>query len=186
MPVILGLDIGSTSITGAVFSGNQKKFRMIDFFNEEIPPPHTGEYSEDEDYVAPLGVSELIAKIIEERKLQDVDVVTAVDAKDCIMREISVPFTKEEQIRKTVFFEAENYFTGFDLENTVLNHIKIGEDEDNLAEQMEWLTIEDLNADVVADEVPDAADDTMTTDAQTEDYVVPSEADMGFSSEAHE
>ena len=131
MPVILGLDIGSTSITGAVFSGNQKKFRMIDFFNEEIPPVHTGEYSEDDDYVAPLGVSELIAKIIEERKLQDIEVVTAVDAKDCIMREISVPFTREEQIRKTVFFEAENYFTGFDLENTVLNHIKIGEDEDS-------------------------------------------------------
>ena len=131
MPVILGLDIGSTSITGAVFSGNQKKFRLIDFFNEEIPPAHTGEYSEDDDYVAPLSVSELLAKIIDERKLKDVDVVTAVDAKDCIMREISVPFTREEQIRKTVFFEAENYFTGFDLENTVLNHIKIGEEGDS-------------------------------------------------------
>ncbi|MFP6737782.1 MAG: pilus assembly protein PilM [Planctomycetota bacterium] len=131
MPVILGLDIGSTSITGAVFSGNQKKFRLIDFFNEEIPPVHTGEYSEDDDYVPPLGVSELLARIIEEHKLKDVDVVTAVDAKDCIMREISVPFTGEEQIRKTVFFEAENHFTGFDLENTILNHIKIGEDGDS-------------------------------------------------------
>lgn len=47
------------------------------------------------------------------------------------MREISVPFTKDEQIRKTVFFEAENYFTGFDLENTVLDHIKTGEDENS-------------------------------------------------------
>ena len=55
--------------------------------------------------------------------------MTEVDAKDCIMREISVPFTKDEQIRKTVFFEAENYFTGFDLENTVLDHIKTGESE---------------------------------------------------------
>lgn len=131
MPVILGLDIGSTSITGAVFSGNQKKFRLIDFFNEEIPPVHTGDYSEEDDYVPPMSIGELLERIVEERKLKDLDVVTAVDAKDCIMREISVPFTREEQIRKTVFFEAENYFTGFDLENTILNHIKTGEDGDS-------------------------------------------------------
>ncbi len=129
MAVILGLDIGSSTITGAVFSGNQKKFRLIDFFNEEIPPVHTGEYSEDDEYIAPMAADELLAKIMSERNLRDIDVVTEVDAKDCIMREISVPFTKDEQIRKTVFFEAENYFTGFDLENTVLDHIKTGESE---------------------------------------------------------
>ena len=129
MAVILGLDIGSSTITGAVFSGNQKKFRLIDFFNEEIPPVHTGEYSEDDEYIAPMAADELLVKIMSERNLKDIDVVTEVDAKDCIMREISVPFTKDEQIRKTVFFEAENYFTGFDLENTVLDHIKTGESE---------------------------------------------------------
>ena len=129
MAVILGLDIGSSTITGAVFSGNQKKFRLIDFFIEEIPPVHTGEYSEDDEYIPPMAADELLAKIMSERNLKDADVVTEVDAKDCIMREISVPFTKDEQIRKTVFFEAENYFTGFDLENTVLDHIKTGESE---------------------------------------------------------
>ena len=129
MAVILGLDIGSSTITGAVFSGSQKKFRLIDFFNEEIPPVHTGEYSEDDEYIAPMAADELLVKIMSERNLKDIDVVTEVDAKDCIMREISVPFTKDEQIRKTVFFEAENYFTGFDLENTVLDHIKTGESE---------------------------------------------------------
>ena len=129
MAVILGLDIGSSTITGAVFSGNKKKFRLIDFFNEEIPPVHTGEYSEDDEYIAPMAADELLARIMSERNLRDIDVVTEVDAKDCIMREISVPFTKDEQISKTVFFEAENYFTGFDLENTVLDHIKTGESE---------------------------------------------------------
>ena len=129
MAIILGLDIGSSTITGAVFSGNQKKFRLIDFFIEEIPPVHTGEYSEDDEYIPPMAADELLAKIMSERNLKDADVVTEVEAKDCIMREISVPFTKDEQIRKTVFFEAENYFTGFDLENTVLDHIKTGESE---------------------------------------------------------
>ena len=129
MSLILGLDIGSTTITGAVFSGNQKKFRMVDFFLEEIPPVHAGDYSDGDEYVPTMSAAEVLAGVLKERNLKDIDVVTSVDAKDCIMREISVPFTRDEQIRKTVFFEAENYFTGFDLENTVLDHIKTGEDD---------------------------------------------------------
>ena len=129
MSLILGLDIGSTTITGAVFSGNQKKFRMVDFFIAEIPPVHAGSDSDGDEYVPTMSAAEVLAGVLKERNLKDIDVVTSVDAKDCIMREISVPFTRDEQIRKTVFFEAENYFTGFDLENTVLDHIKTGEDD---------------------------------------------------------
>jgi Tfp pilus assembly PilM family ATPase len=129
MSLILGLDIGSTTITGAVFSGNQKKFRMVDFFIAEIPPVHAGSDSDGDEYVPTMSAAEVLAGVLKERNLRDIDVVTSVDAKDCIMREISVPFTRDEQIRKTVFFEAENYFTGFDLENTVLDHIKTGEDD---------------------------------------------------------
>ena len=129
MSLILGLDIGSTTITGAVFSGNQKKFRMVDFFIAEIPPVHAGSDSDGDEYVPTMSAAEVLAGVLKERNLKDIDVVTSVDAKDCIMREISVPFTRDEQIRKTVLFEAENYFTGFDLENTVLDHIKTGEDD---------------------------------------------------------
>ena len=165
MAVILGLDIGSSTITGAVFSGNQKKFRLIDFFIEEIPPVHTGEYSEDDEYIAPMAADELLAKIMSERNLKDADVVTEVDAKDCIMREISVPFTKDEQIRKTVFFEAENYFTGFDLENTVLDHIKTGESEGSSS-----LIVSALNHDTIEAHLKllkSAALDPVTVDLDT-------------------
>ena len=165
MAVILGLDIGSSTITGAVFSGNQKKFRLIDFFIEEIPPVHTGEYSEDDEYIAPMAADELLAKIMSERNLKDADVVTEVDAKDCIMREISVPFTKDEQIRKTVFFEAENYFTGFDLENTVLDHIKTGESEGSSS-----LIVSALNHDTIEAHLQllkSAALDPVTVDLDT-------------------
>ena len=165
MPVILGLDIGSASITGAVFSGNQKKFRLIDFFSEEIPPIHSGEYSEDNDYIPPMSVGELLARIVEERKLKGLDTVTAVDAKDCIMREISVPFTRDEQIRKTVFFEAENYFTGFDLENTILNHIKIGEDGDTSSLIVSALNNEDIESHL--DLLKGASVDPMVVDLDT-------------------
>ena len=58
-------------------------------------PEAESEYSEDNDYIPPMSVGELLARIVEERKLKGLDTVTAVDAKDCIMREISVPFTRD-------------------------------------------------------------------------------------------
>jgi len=130
MALVVGLDIGTKTLTGAVFSGNVKNFRLVDYFTEEIEELRSGDYSEDGEYVAPLSREELLAKVIADRKLADADIVTGVDAKDCVIREINVPFTKDEQIRKTVFFEAENHFTGFDLEDAQLEYVKIQEIED--------------------------------------------------------
>ena len=127
MSVVLGLDIGTKTVTGAVFSGSAKKYRLVDFFTEEIQTLSSGDYKEDGEYVAPLSVEELVDRILTEKNLKGIDTATAVDTKDCVIREISVPFLKDEQIRKTVFFEAESHFTGFDLESTVLEYIKIGE-----------------------------------------------------------
>jgi Tfp pilus assembly PilM family ATPase len=127
MALVVGLDIGTKTLTGAVFSGNEKKFRLVDYFTEEMEDIRSGDYSEDGEYVAPLSREEMLAKIIAERNLKDADIVVSIDAKDCVIREINVPFIKDEQIRKTVFFEAENYFTGFDLEDAQLEYIKIDE-----------------------------------------------------------
>ena len=127
MSLVVGLDIGSKTVSGAVFNGSAKKFRLVDFFTEEIPSLTSGDYDEDGDYMAPLSIWEHIDRILTDRQLKGAEIITAVDTKDCVVREISVPFLRDEQIRKTVFFEAESHFTGFDLESTVLEYIKVGE-----------------------------------------------------------
>ena len=64
MALVVGLDIGTKTLTGAVFSGNVKKFRLVDYFTEEIEELRSGDYSEDGEYVAPLSREELLAKVL--------------------------------------------------------------------------------------------------------------------------
>jgi Tfp pilus assembly PilM family ATPase len=134
MALVVGLDIGTRFLKGAVFAGNASKFQLVDFFEEEVPvlgeaPAKSREeaISAGEEYVPPPGIEELIQKALETRDLRGADVVAAVDAKDCTIREAVVPFTREEQIKKTVPFEAENYFHAFDKDDVVLEYVKTGE-----------------------------------------------------------
>jgi hypothetical protein len=127
MSLVVGFDIGTRTLTAAVFSGGPKKFRLVDFIVEEVQSLQSGSQDADGDFQAPLSTEELIEKIVRERNLTGADFVASVDTKDCVVREIVVPFTRDDQIRKTVQFEAEGYFTGLDLEDAVLEFIKVGE-----------------------------------------------------------
>jgi Tfp pilus assembly PilM family ATPase len=129
MALIVGLDLGTKTITGAVFSGTPGKFRLKDFFVKDIPTiadaaaagSGTGELS------TPLSIPELLLGLFQDRGLQNAEVVAGVDAKDCIIREIVVPFTKDEHIRKTISAEAEEHFQTFDIADVQLEYFKVGE-----------------------------------------------------------
>lgn len=133
MALVVGLDIGTRTLKGAVFTGSPGKFQLVDFFVEAIP--HLDDPVEDgtQDAAGELESSEtldaLIARVLAERNLRSADVIIGADTKDCVIREITVPFTREDQIRKTVPFEAENYFHAFDVEDVVLEYVKVGEAE---------------------------------------------------------
>jgi len=133
MATYVGLDIGTNTITGAVLSGTPKRFRLKDFFVQEIPrqevPDVDAEILEGGD-AGPPSVSQLIEKILTERGLKAIEVVAGVDAKDCIIREIVVPFTKDEHIRKTIHSEAEDHFQTFDIEDVQLEFYKLEELEE--------------------------------------------------------
>ena len=133
MALIVGLDIGSRVLKGAVLSGSPGKYRLVDFFVEALPHVEDATLlAETEDGEAHLGadghdVEDRIKRILTERNLRTADVVVAADTKDCVIREITVPFVRDEQLRKTIPFEAENYFHAFDVEDVVLEYVKVGE-----------------------------------------------------------
>ena len=134
MALVLGLDIGAHSVTGAVFAGNPKKFRLVDFFTEEIPTLEVGfdplkpkSDTLPQELSTPLSLEELIQKILTERGLKGADVVAAVDAKDCIIRDIPVQFTREEQIEKVIPFTAEEFLPTINVEEVILEWLKVGE-----------------------------------------------------------
>ena len=126
MAKIVGLDIGTRTIAGAVFDGNARRFRLSDFFVAEVPGIN-GAAAAGEEMVPPASVEEVIQKLLAERNLEGADVVAAIDAKDCIIREIPVPFTKDEHIKKTILSEAENHFQTFDIEDVILEFFKVEE-----------------------------------------------------------
>jgi len=127
MALVVGLDIGTRSLTGAVFAGTSKGFRLVDFFREDIPSVDGEAANQGEEYEPPPSLAEVIGKALAERNLKTADIVAAVDAKDCIIREIPVSFTRDDQIAKVIPFEAETYLPTLDIEDIVLEHLKVGE-----------------------------------------------------------
>ena len=139
MALVVGLDIDARSFKCAVLSGNSRKYRLVDFFVEPLPSMHDtsvdlrrGEDGEDEadEFDAPLGHDEIILRALESRGLDKAEIVASIESKDCGIREITVPFTKDEQIDRTVVFEAEHHFHAFDLDEVVLEWAKAEEMED--------------------------------------------------------
>jgi len=127
MQKIVGLDIGTRTITGAVFSGSAKKYRLVDFFMDEVQTMADAAQGLSGEFIPLLSLDEIVQKLAAEKGLKDAIVVANVDTKDCIIREFSVPFTKDEQIRKMIAFEAEEHFHTLDVENVVLEYLKVGE-----------------------------------------------------------
>src|SRR5689334_5082655 len=54
-------------------------------------------------------------------------VVAALDSGDAILREVSLPFKGDDQIRKTVRFEMESLIHNYTIEQLVVTHYKTGE-----------------------------------------------------------
>lgn len=134
MAFVVGLDLGTRTIKGAVFLGTSRSYRLVDFFVEDIPLLQDTEVAlgggnGGEEIEAILSPEEILHRVLEARKLTRADIYAALDAKDCGIRDIPFPYTREDQIQKTVGFEAENYFHAFDLNDVTLEWVKVGESE---------------------------------------------------------
>mgnify|MGYP005833916589 CR=1 FL=1 len=138
MPFVVGLDIGTRYFKGAVVAGTRKSFRLVDFFLEEIPsidgqssaPAGAAAQSPERasnEYAPPPSLEEVIAKALRDRHLEGADVVAAVDARDCVLRQFPIQFTRDDQIRKVIGFAAEEHFPAFSMDDVVLEYLKVGE-----------------------------------------------------------
>lgn len=123
MPFVVGLDLGTRYLKGVVLAGTRKSFRLVDFFMEETPSLESGS-SQD---LTPPSLEECLAKIFRERRLEGADVVAAIEAKDCVLRQFPIQFTRDDQIRKVIGFAAEEHFPAFGIDEVVLEYLKIGE-----------------------------------------------------------
>ena len=132
----IGVDIGSRTVKAVELSGSAKSFKISRVAIREIP----------EDEAVPLGavdeegvdappsreerISEIVGEIFKTLALPKEDACASFPAGKSMIREITVPFFDEDQIRKVVKFEAENHLHSHAIDDVVVNWIKTGETKD--------------------------------------------------------
>jgi type IV pilus assembly protein PilM len=120
MAKAVGLDIGARHVKACELEGSAKKFRMTQFAVREFTVKEDGTPDED-------SLVDAIRRIFKEDRLPRDSVAVALDAQDCIIRDISVPFRDDDQIAKVVKFEAENHLHSCSIEDLVVDYCKTGE-----------------------------------------------------------
>ncbi|MFN0059085.1 MAG: type IV pilus biogenesis protein PilM [Planctomycetota bacterium] len=118
-----GLEITHNALRLAIFSGSAKKYTLVDYREE----PLEGETPEERQ----AAISTVLGEIVAHKENQRMEFVTCLDARQAIIREISVPFTRDEQIAKTVRFEAENYLHAYAIEDVVVEYLKCSSTEES-------------------------------------------------------
>src|SRR4030042_5243540 len=107
-PEVFGLDISDRSLKMSKLKRGKNFFSLVTFGEEAIKP---GIISEGEVKDCP-SLSEAIKKAMKEAKGEKLNtncVVASLPAEKSFLQIIQLPKLSEDEIRKAVFFEAENY-----------------------------------------------------------------------------
>jgi Tfp pilus assembly PilM family ATPase len=94
--------------------------RLNTFVSVPVSPAREGESRDD-------ALARTVRELWEKYELAVYPSAAALDAKDCILRQIVVPFTHEEKIRRMIRFEAENYLHACAIEDVVVDYFKVDE-----------------------------------------------------------
>lgn len=118
--IAAGLELGSNVIKLAVVESNRGAFQVKAFEVHKIDAKK-GEAEDD--------VVSIVNDAFKRLKAPRNDVVASVRAQDCMIREIMVPFTDDDKIRKTVKYQAENYFSSVPIDDLIIEYSKFAEIE---------------------------------------------------------
>ena len=122
MPKAVGLDIGRRSMKFVEVEGTPKRYRITGF--AEVMLPANGTAGD------PAEISKLIDATLKEHKFSRDAVVVAARAGQATIREVSVPFTADDQIRKMIKYEAETHLHAISIDDVVVDYVKVGETAD--------------------------------------------------------
>lgn len=119
----IGLEIGPQSLKLALLEGSGARARLVDFVIRKIESDEEETDDVDLDQQVRTAIEEMFAQ----NKLPTTNVVTALNASDVVLRDIQVPFTRDDQIRSTIKFQAESHLHSVAIENMIVDYYKVGE-----------------------------------------------------------
>jgi Tfp pilus assembly PilM family ATPase len=115
----VGIELTDASVRILSLETSGKKSRILQFF--KAPIPAEGSSAWEERATAVLREALAASKVPRGR------VVAAVDSGDALLREVTLPFKGDDQIRRTVRFEMESLIHNYSIEQLVVAHYKTGE-----------------------------------------------------------
>lgn len=119
MAKAVGLDIGSRACKVAVLASGGKGAKLLRFVEKEYDLGTAG-------VLTPAAVLTALRQALHEAKAPKNSVAMSLPAELCTLREITVPFTEDDQIKKVVKFEFEPHLHASSIDDIVLDYVKTG------------------------------------------------------------
>jgi len=116
-----GVEIDGDRVRATVIEGSPKKYRVVDFVEGRI----AGE-SDDERRES---LRSLLGGAFSTKERAGLDVASSIGAARAILREINVPYTRDEMIAKTIRFESESYILSHSIDDLIIEFLKCSETE---------------------------------------------------------
>ena len=117
----VGIELTDSSVKLLWLEQSGKKSKVLQFHEAPIPP--------DGDDSWEARASRALREAFARSKIPRGHAVASIDSGEAILREISLPFKGDDQIRKTVRFEMESQIHNYTIEQLVVSHYKTGESE---------------------------------------------------------
>ncbi|MCE9584632.1 MAG: hypothetical protein K8T20_19245 [Planctomycetes bacterium] len=117
-----GFELTPTTLRAVVVDGTIKAWRMLAYYEQEVPAPAEGQ-DPKESY------TQAVVKFVVENGLPRGTVVPSVSAAGATIREVVLPFGSDEQLRKTVKFELESHSHSIDVDLVVVDFVKVDHKE---------------------------------------------------------
>jgi len=114
-----GIEIDGDRVRATVVEGSPKKYRVVDFLDGRI----TGESDEERRE----SLRSILGEAFFAKERAGLDVASSIGADRAILREINVPYTRDDMIAKTVRFESESYILSHSIDDLIIEFLKCSE-----------------------------------------------------------
>jgi len=123
---LVGIDIGSSAVKLVQLKESKGVYRLQTFGVKRLPP----EAIVDNAIMDSTSVVDAVSELISESKLKVKNVATSISGHSVIIRKISLPTMPEDELEKSIQYEAEQYIP-FEINEVFLDFQIIGPDPDD-------------------------------------------------------
>jgi type IV pilus assembly protein PilM len=114
---VVGLDIGSSAVKGVELKAVGKKYKVLAFASEPIPPDSIV----DGAIIDGAAVADAIRRLFENKAFKAKEVAASLSGNAVIVKKINLPVMTESELAESIQWEAEQYIP-FDIQDVNLDY----------------------------------------------------------------